>query len=1477
MRRISRRAFHRALTGAALAAAAALPGAADAQQQPADRRWTTLRADGEPDRSPRTAKRRPRTYSMFGLADAAVAAIKTPGPYGYPICTYASSVTGGSVGGSLDCGNTWGFQTVGEADNTYTFINWGWGAPPSERAKIIAATTAAGTPASGLSTSLNNGWTYIGADALNATDVMLPSDGFLGTYMSGEDTERDRSCQDLYEESELVFGAGLPMLPASDCPETWGPYGWQGRKPVVASDVLGALRTGTLTPEKAFDFWRYPAGEPDPTPGRLERQFGAYQTYGFFNDYTKDDLCGTATTRTYGRVLAGTPAGAECASSVLSQAPTKAGYPLGLEVRFDAFSYSIPALQDVVFYQATVVNNSQLVYGAPIDYDSLYIGPLPTPYSDTQRNLVYHRPELGALVHTATCAHQNAPVCNGAVTTADLTTSEVTPAGTGFGPFELGSAAFIMLKSPIGDLRNKLFTRTGSPFADIPVPESVKDDTITFQHAHLCGFRACARNTFAVDYSQNQDAAQRMFGMISSTDVNVLGVRQPSALGGSVAGQILWHTFRSADWPAAPAVGSGPGDFPQTGGFNRWVPGTWDWNNDGVQDTLYYDTCSGKTGGNGPGTLTSACVGLFSDTMPHSGAARYLNGYSNTAGIMTVGPIKLKAGDTTSFIFAAATACCGTQGDSLAIMTKVNAAVDHYMNFFLGPEPLPKDSVVAVDVVGGNQATSQVTLTFTQTAETSRDAFLVAQAGRYAVALPGTAEHRLASLNPFLVDSLLAYGLSFGEDTITRIDPVTSDTTHVVAVGNFSRLFVFKSCDGGATFTDNAECTPAPATGGLFQSVGWLPYATINREPSGDVPNSFTDENVNGGITYTYVLIGESQGVSFPLQTGDSVETTTLSDGSTRAVCLTNCVTQTVVFAPELLNPLSTAGANVATVYVPASLQAGGAGPLVSVTTVRGPVGPERVTVAPAALSPRPGQYDLSFYDSVSVTIFDVLDADGRVRQSTVSTVLGYRGDAVASGYVPDSSLGGVGLSGGTVLESNIVPSEDGLHRLRTVTYAFEGLTGVLATPDNKPVLVTNTLQGNSTPEAFYSSTAFPGFKLGFAETAELAFNTDFGQQFIGPDGRTISVLTTPFVQLNTTSSSMTTAAEGGQYEITWTDRPFGPGEPFRLDLTSPASTDSALDASLTARTAGTTGLVTPEVATAIGSGTAPEDLVAVKVPFTIVNTSFRAGTGSTTPRAVQVAMKNRGTKSILFGTGADTVTVTVAEDQWVPGDQLYLLEDVGAEDGTLAVTFGPFVLGCSTGANTGTRLTCNPVALLTRGATNYISTRPGTKQQFLYNPVLTPEQQFRVTVAAQRTGTQLAAACAQTVNGTANPGFDEDVCADVRSSIKNVKVVPNPYVAISQYTDAVLAGQTGASRPLIFQGVPPQGVIRIYTVSGQLVQQLSWTPADLGGDNGDLQYNLRTREGLELAGGLYLFMVTGKDVNGKELGQHMGKFVVIR
>jgi hypothetical protein len=41
--------------------------------------------------------------------------------------------------------------------------------------------------------------------------------------------------------------------------------------------------------------------------------------------------------------------------------------------------------------------------------------------------------------------------------------------------------------------------------------------------------------------------------------------------------------------------------------------------------------------------------------------------------------------------------------------------------------------------------------------------------------------------------------------------------------------------------------------------------------------------------------------------------------------------------------------------------------------------------------------------------------------------------------------------------------------------------------------------------------------------------------------------------------------------------------------------------------------------------------------------------------------------------------------------------------------------------------------------------------------------------------------------------------------------------------------------------------------------------------------WDLRTREGLDVAGGLYMFMVTGLDASGKELASSLGKFVIVR
>ncbi len=99
---------------------------------------------------------------------------------------------------------------------------------------------------------------------------------------------------------------------------------------------------------------------------------------------------------------------------------------------------------------------------------------------------------------------------------------------------------------------------------------------------------------------------------------------------------------------------------------------------------------------------------------------------------------------------------------------------------------------------------------------------------------------------------------------------------------------------------------------------------------------------------------------------------------------------------------------------------------------------------------------------------------------------------------------------------------------------------------------------------------------------------------------------------------------------------------------------------------------------------------------------------------------------------------------------------------------------------------------------------------------------------------------------------------------------MPNPYIGFSEYE----RGAGGAR--LLFTHLPPDGEIRIYTVAGNFVQELDWAPADLSG-NGDLFWDLRTRQGNEPAPGLYIFVVRATDpVTGASL-KRMDKFVVIR
>ena len=112
------------------------------------------------------------------------------------------------------------------------------------------------------------------------------------------------------------------------------------------------------------------------------------------------------------------------------------------------------------------------------------------------------------------------------------------------------------------------------------------------------------------------------------------------------------------------------------------------------------------------------------------------------------------------------------------------------------------------------------------------------------------------------------------------------------------------------------------------------------------------------------------------------------------------------------------------------------------------------------------------------------------------------------------------------------------------------------------------------------------------------------------------------------------------------------------------------------------------------------------------------------------------------------------------------------------------------------------------------------------------------------------------------------DVAA-ARTALGDVYVVPNPYVASSAFepSNPYLNGR--GERRLMFMGLPAQCTVRIYTIAGDLVQTLR---KDDGVDNGQLAWDLTTRDGMNIAYGIYLYHVDAPGV-----GQHVGRFAVIK
>lgn len=169
--------------------------------------------------------------------------------------------------------------------------------------------------------------------------------------------------------------------------------------------------------------------------------------------------------------------------------------------------------------------------------------------------------------------------------------------------------------------------------------------------------------------------------------------------------------------------------------------------------------------------------------------------------------------------------------------------------------------------------------------------------------------------------------------------------------------------------------------------------------------------------------------------------------------------------------------------------------------------------------------------------------------------------------------------------------------------------------------------------------------------------------------------------------------------------------------------------------------------------------------------------------------------------------------------------------------------------------------------ASEFFSARKSWSLTFLKDTLIPPAQQrapqpgdvFRIaTKKPFRTGEYFAFT---TKAATLNQGR-------IKSDLSKIAVVPNPYVGAASWEPASTTVGRGP-RLVYFTHLPRQCTIRIYTISGHLVQMLVHNSSI---DNGQEPWNLVSRDGMNIAYGVYVFQVDAPGV-----GTYIDKFAVIK
>jgi hypothetical protein len=282
-------------------------------------------------------------FDLRAFGDEGAGGVRTNGANAWCV----QNIVGFASRNNFGCGTGWYTRNVQGTYNSSVF-DYGmfWAAPASDLPSTIDPVES-GLKGNGytgnVTTLIIVGAVKGGGDKLWASDRAS-----IEMLAIGVSTTEDAACTNHGKRQDGFMRAGFQLLPESDCPATHPPSGWEGAHPIEAEAYLELQGSdpdfGASPDTDPFAFWRVPEEKQ-----RTDKFFGDYQTYGELSDFYLEAL------GQYGTVV---PGG--------SAPPVYEGWPLGLTQKFDVFYFSLPTVGNTMFFQSTIVNESEKVYGIGI-------------------------------------------------------------------------------------------------------------------------------------------------------------------------------------------------------------------------------------------------------------------------------------------------------------------------------------------------------------------------------------------------------------------------------------------------------------------------------------------------------------------------------------------------------------------------------------------------------------------------------------------------------------------------------------------------------------------------------------------------------------------------------------------------------------------------------------------------------------------------------------------------------------------------------------------------------------------------------------------------------------------------------------------------------------------------------------------------------------------------------------------------------